>query len=1165
MYPFDQQIRPVDWTVLQRLADDVFMGRAFVFVGSDALSRPGLSWDAPADRPRVLSLLGPEPVELPGVHIGPTVFPPFHLTSITSDKSLYREGRDVVHLLVLSPLTPDRETALEVRANGAEFARRPVRLDRHGAASIALRDLPAGEYEVRFSDAPPDVPASAFTVAEYRLAPLVASLVDRRLEGQPQRLTLRLRLESFGVPVEGAVRLELAEGGRRIAETRAVADDGLVETAFTLEGEGPHAVNVQFEADPSRTASVPLVGSRAAERSATVLSTLGSEVTGSLLPGPASRPVRGIFLDEGAERSTPFRLERVDAQRARLVARGAAESVRVVLLRPHAAEAQPEEVARDAVAPGEVVELDVPAPMALLAVGAYVDGKPWEGWAALLRPEELAPRVHVPERCAPGSEIDIEIETGGQDGTADVYVIVKDARLLSADTPGNRLAGCLKTFVETAGKGLAVGPVRQPLADRLRPPRWSGVLYRLASDATLMTMLAQPESLLAANLAGTRATSIDLEALDFATCSAGAAFVEETTALAVAEAPAGSAQPERRQPARDEPEVVFAGLLTATDGRVRAPVRLGAAFADYVVEAFVLRGLDWAAAEARFQAARDPFVSLDVPAFVHPDDSAVGRIQAGAASGRMRVRLTRDGVDVPLFYDGRPLASGAPVVATRAEIIFLACPGEYEAVLEDSDGVDHAVKRVDVPGKLRTIARTLRFLEPGQRVCRANHPAIRDVRVLPGLEKPFRVLVEATADYGHACCEQTAAKILAACAMYVFAGDDAERRGRAEAIISAGVRREGLMWLRGRGFKMYPESADEPNGYYGPKAARYLRNLALLREAGGPPSPALAEVIDSGMAMADDAGRAYGLPWPPRTDATCEEAYAVVRFGDAAGPRERALAFIRDYATRATGPGLPPDGAVGQRSESAYAAAALFRAGDNPDRARALLLANAVVKDLGPEGRLYSTLDSVAAIALMIELQAAGLVGGPGVVEIDGRRLAISAASELPGRIDSIAAAEGVAVVEVVRTVEESWDAFASQVPLRVALERNGQASRHFTAGEAMELCVKLETGYRAGDLLWVCLPDALTRVLGGGQVKRFAVDFAGRDEVRVPLAATGVTVDRQGDPAPQHFAVCVRNMFEEERTGNPGLIDVTVVPGNGQPSVPGRRGDAVRGLLSQT
>jgi hypothetical protein len=117
---------------------------------------------------------------------------------------------------------------------------------------------------------------------------------------------------------------------------------------------------------------------------------------------------------------------------------------------------------------------------------------------------------------------------------------------------------------------------------------------------------------------------------------------------------------------------------------------------------------------------------------------------------------------------------------------------------------------------------------------------------------------------------------------------------------------------------------------------------------------------------------------------------------------------------------------------------------------------------------------------------------------------------------------------------------------VRVALEKGGRPTRRLEALDAVDLVVTLESGYKAGDLCWVNLPDALSRVVGGGQVKRFSIDFEGKNEVRIPLAATVPTVNRRGEPAPSFYAVCVRNMFEEERGGNPGLLDVTVAPPGG-------------------
>jgi hypothetical protein len=46
-------------------------------------------------------------------------------------------------------------------------------------------------------------------------------------------------------------------------------------------------------------------------------------------------------------------------------------------------------------------------------------------------------------------------------------------------------------------------------------------------------------------------------------------------------------------------------------------------------------------------------------------------------------------------------------------------------------------------------------------------------------------------------------------------------------------------------------------------------------------------------------------------------------------------------------------------------------------------------------------------------------------------------------------------------------------------------------------------------------------------------MDFAGADELRIPVVVTSNIQDKQ------HFALCVRNMFEEERATSPGIMSV--------------------------
>ena len=52
----------------------------------------------------------------------------------------------------------------------------------------------------------------------------------------------------------------------RLARERSEARAGFVEVSMPVSGEGPHALQVQLVNDPCRTATVPLVGSRASER-----------------------------------------------------------------------------------------------------------------------------------------------------------------------------------------------------------------------------------------------------------------------------------------------------------------------------------------------------------------------------------------------------------------------------------------------------------------------------------------------------------------------------------------------------------------------------------------------------------------------------------------------------------------------------------------------------------------------------------------------------------------------------------------------------------------------------------------------------------------------------------------------------------------------------------
>ena len=308
-------------------------------------------------------------------------------------------------------------------------------------------------------------------------------------------------------------------------------------------------------------------------------------------------------------------------------------------------------------------------------------------------------------------------------------------------------------------------------------------------------------------------------------------------------------------------------------------------------------------------------------------------------------------------------------------------------------------------------------------------------------------------------------------------------------------------------------------------AARYLLKLETLASS-QTLSPSLKRAIDEGLSMAIDAATHHGIAKMPTTIKTLADAINVTK------DRSRwaeVSDFIATVVNIATCSPKEDKGMVERRRTLAMAAEANLRMGRVADGLR---LATATLKGVDEGGRLYSTVDSVAAIGLLGTLLNLGLIGEGSQLQIDGQTHTNESASALGDANESILVTEGVAVVEITRLVEEDWSAYESQVPIKVGLRKDtGGKARTISAGERFQLTITLPSGYRNGDLLHVDLPPALVWLKGGGRVKRFSADLAGDDTLEIPLLA----IEDIGKA--QHFAVCLRNMFEEERAGSPGLL----------------------------
>lgn len=1299
-----------DLRLLSSTGEDLIVGSAFAFIKPEFFSQKGNRWiqrlfnPMPNPGGKVVSLLGTEPLDFPGVTITHKDCPKLLLRSITSDKMVYQTEDDSIHLFLFEPEYANRERTLIIDLNNNEHSRHAVTLGSAGQAEITLRDLNAGQYAAHFFDDAKAEQYCQFTVADYKLAALSASLVSQELD--KGIFKARLRITSFGTAVTDQLNVELLDGVTKIYSTTAESLEGNLNLNLKLEGQGPHQISLQLASDASKTASVAIIGSRKTERESTVFSPLTPELHGSLIPGSNSRDIKGISLTEGANANTPLsvksfsdgkieiqteedfdtlvlvainplhprQLENVveiskhpaslDQAYARaeqlFKSGGTADALSIVqecisdVGRPihpyyhylkaccHAKlgdtkqamnslrntvqngwcdyeyfasdedllslrDCDPfielctggfREVSVGAIKAGQIITLDVFAPISIVTMGGFIKGRPWEGWTTAFSKTTISGDLHVDAKCKPGKEVKIEWQSLLP--SSFIYCVVKDKRLITADTPKSKLAARIKIYVEEMSKQLSVGtpttflstagldnyppanlprgqawgaPSRAPLPDFFGgaplgagappgaplpgssfPPGVFASMEAFAPEsagnfgaAPMSTRFAQPArqqlqpsvqpSSAEEGVGSWRSTSVRTHITPGVLDS----WTEQTET---------ASSDVLTQPRKDYqnfestlmPEVLFAGFVEAREDAAVLSVLIPDTFAEYQVESFICDGADWKYAVVNFTAEKAEFLELNTPLFATLHDQTLGRIYYRAIDKTSSLKLVRNGEPVKLF----DVAVKGTTMTAKS---FQALPGDYRAELLDKNGLllDSQQKFVLEPGKIKHRVNSMRLLSAGDSLEINNLNGVEEITLLPDIDTNFSYLVETTADYQHCCCEQTACKILSACAMYAFSGDDGgATRSKAESIIIAGVDREVSLWEKGKGLRLYPDMPVNPP--FSALAAQHLWHLQTLKAmtSGAKISKRLLEAIEKGLEIAADVSAALKIEYPPKKIQTCEQAYLVTQQTESVRINE-AIEFIKAYLDDQRNSAFLQDRpeelgiSVYARQQSAYAAAVLLKSRALRDRQVALKLADSVTRAFNNTGGLYSTVDSAAAIALLSELKKLNF-SSSGIVSINGGPPIATDMVAPDMSIQKIEIVEGGVAVYARTLIEEDWSKLNSQTNITVELlnkEKVGQ--RNLKLADSVDLIVTIDDDYKDGDLLWVYLPEALSRIFGGVQVKMFSIDFKGQKQISISLAATGSSVNDSGEVKSQYLSICLRNMFNEERCGNPGLLPVTV------------------------
>ncbi len=982
----DPTIQISDMALVEKLGESALVGKWFVFLRSDWLHRSGIDrlltltglTSTTVGSPRSAILFrGEEELALPGATITPTSLPTAQLVSLSSDKALYRAHHDTVRILIASPRQPGATLHVRLRLGSNNYGEYPLTLDEFGLYLWSLSDLPEGTYEATIQDV--EESPCRFEVAEYRLAPLNAELVDQQLSGETLRYTLAI--SAFGQPYSGPIEIELQERDRRVGKRERLTcnREGQCRGVVKLTGAGPYSLNI-FAGE--RTATVVLKGSEQQRRETLVISELGEIRSISLLPLPQSNVCRGIYVARGGSNDEPFVMQRVIGSEAEITPRVEVEQLKAIIVDPASGSSQEREWT--GLTAGQSIRLPVPAPYGIILLGAFIDGKAWEGWCAVLRPPELQVQCEVPAQAKPGERITIRIKTNQPDRVVPVQVIVKDQRLVAPGDPQTELAASIKRNLSVWREQSSTGTVERQLADYRFYYRPRPFMMRAMATPVTFPMPAVPAGMpvmQAANGGPSRMTP----ASDIA-AGTGQQDVAGTTGAAATNQQTGAVLANIRMAF---PEVIYNGIVHVR-GEAAIEARLGDALTRYSVEAFALSAgtLDWQRVETAVDAVQPVYGELSVSPFVAPGDAVLGRLTVGAASGGAIVEVRHDNEHLPLFYEnGEEVTPGLPV-PSGSVLRFPVRPGAITSFVRDArkGGVDVSERYVTEPGKLRHITRHLRLLTPGEQVT-LEHPPMLELKPMPGLERPFQFFLEGAIYYPFGCIEQTSMKILAMFTGYIVNLEHAEVAGTYAAAIPAWHRRLRSMALPDGGFCMYPPeegTSGQVDTHYAPRGVQHLLHLPAP-ERSGIREQGLLDILEDIATLAKNAAAYYKLAVPPQKIASCHDAYLVMQLSNSQNQRDAALAFAREQLREANGQthvALAAKDAernlygvqVAQRQETAFAAATLLAGRQAADVPKAIAATNYLTSQLNEEGRLYSTVDTAACLSLLLGLREAGIV-----------------------------------------------------------------------------------------------------------------------------------------------------------------------------------------------
>lgn len=1114
MYNFNLNI--LDYELAKKSAPNIKTGNKFLFAENQqwfkqANNKQRLQIESIDNKPSVKALLPNGQISLCGLEINTHVSEAGWFSAVIPDRDLYKAEQDTINILVVYPQYNEIHSAmLMIEFAGQEHSSIDIKktlISNNGTALESLSMLLSGQYTVRLFINDNELNNANFTVAEYQLSPFSGRLVSHTLDSDKDSLSFELCVESYELPWDKSIEILLLEDNNELeritlAPISPKKFPGIFKGCFNLDSNGPFSLRLIASDDASRVAEISLPGSARAQRQVTLISELGEEVNFSMLPIPESIPVRGGFLQRGVRHDIPVQINNCLTDKPTLEIKQ--DTSALAVLTCDIIENCWHEYSFDDLSAGDEIAITRTSNMMMVYVGAWVNDQPFEGFATVLSKKGLELSLASKDILRPGDnfELDIRLKNNADDYSSQkplaVYLNIRDSRLTSSNTPQTALGECLKEHIEFLTENYSDYELHPLNQHQDFVNYFDFRRHRLMKCGSAPVEMASP-----------------MHEIDY--CLSKEQPSEFMEALALGKEAAD--KPNEPNDSRSEfPDSLFCGLIYLRDQET-LQLKLGDSLGKYNIDAFVYDNGNWASARHEFIVDQAVRADLDFPPVVEPGDMVYGRVRAQTSSGKAKIELLLDDEVVEL-----PRSINSSKVNTPLEFDIQVEPGQYTLNITDlkSNEIDSVKVQITAPGKVKSLSNALQLLQENESISLDSYPGTIQLELLPGFDHIQEKLVSTTADYSHLCCEQTAAKMLAASAMYI-ASEDIVTRQKAEKILLAGAAREAKM-ITNKGFIMYPDN-DYHSEYYSKLAVQYLWQLQALQQFSGL-SDSLSRALQQCIEYADRAAKFHKLKKHSASPTTMAEAWQLA----CKQPMHSAISTLIDNTIDIRGkiPKLKVEAdPVYMRTNFAYASACLLLQGKVKE---AIKLANHVMQEINDTGSLYSTVDSVALIAMLSSFKSHDFFKQTPKVRVNGQ--IVDPATLDNTHIESIEVLNGNVLVQVTQIVEHNWLESKQSMNLSTKLATaNGKTV--FDMGELITMNINLDDGYINGDLAHISLPAGLSWIQGGGRVKQFSIDFAGDNQIEIPLLVTS-KID-----GPQHFAVVVRNMFEEERIACPGLIKV--------------------------